>query len=290
MSREISLLINTRDRADGLERTLASIDTSEAADVDGEVIIVDNGSSDDTAKVIKHFAEEAACPVKYVFEPVPGASRAKNAGVRVAEGRVLAFIDDDCHPSPGHFRNVLAAFGLRRFAYCGGRILLDDPDDARYGINEDDSFRLIPPFSFVPAGAVEGACMAWEAETVWALGLFDERFGPGTPFRCDELELCARASLAGHWGAHVPSMVVSHAHGRKVGTPELRAVKRGNDYARGAYYAKFILRGNLDYLAGWVRTSYEHRRQFSIRTEVKGAAHFTFDCLQATLSRRSAAS
>ncbi len=55
-----------------------------------EVIIVDNGSTDKSRDIIRTY------PVTYLFEPVPGSYRTRNAGVRIARGDVLAFIDCDC--------------------------------------------------------------------------------------------------------------------------------------------------------------------------------------------------
>ena len=106
------------------------------------------------------------------------------------------------------------------------------------------------------------------------LGLFDEMLGPGTPFRGDEIDLCARANGAGHWGAYVPSMVV-YGHGRKPDSPELLENMRGNDYARGAYYAKFVMQRPLQYLAGWARTTWRYRELHDLRTELAGAARYT---------------
>lgn len=277
---DLSVLVNTRDRAASLRRLLGSLAEVDVDGISVEVVVVDNASSDDTPRVVADAAASCSYPVHYAHEPTPGASRAKNTGLRLARGRLLAFTDDDCVVEPTYARAVVEAFALERFDYCGGRSLLLDPADAPYAIKPSTSFRLIPPRSFVPAGAVLGLNMAWRAEVVRSLGGFDPMFGPGTPYRGDEIDLCARASHAGHWGAFVPSILVYHGHGRKPGSSELRENQRGDDVARGAYYASCLLRGRLEYIPGWIRTSWRHRDQYAIGAEVGGAVRYTLDRLR----------
>lgn len=57
--------------------------------LEGEIIVVDNNSSDDTAKIAKEHS------VKVIFESINQISRARNAGARTAQGRYLIFVDAD---------------------------------------------------------------------------------------------------------------------------------------------------------------------------------------------------
>jgi hypothetical protein len=87
----LSVVVVTRNRARLLERCLASLaGQKRAAD---EIVVVDNGSTDDTAEVVRGFAP--ACPLRLVHEARPGVGRARVAGCAAASGDVLAFIDDD---------------------------------------------------------------------------------------------------------------------------------------------------------------------------------------------------
>ncbi len=67
-----------------------------------EVIIIDNNSNDDTAKIIQEYQENNFLPVslKYYFEPQQGISFARQRAVKEAEGEFIAFIDDDNLPYP----------------------------------------------------------------------------------------------------------------------------------------------------------------------------------------------
>lgn len=92
---DVSILICTRNRAESLRHTLRSIAATRIpSSLSVELVVVDNGSSDETPSVIE---EEAPTDLlsRSVVEPTPGASHARNAGIDATEGEVLLFTDDD---------------------------------------------------------------------------------------------------------------------------------------------------------------------------------------------------
>jgi glycosyltransferase involved in cell wall biosynthesis len=87
----LSVVVPTRDRARVLERCLAALADQGA----GEVVVVDDGSTDDTPKVL-----EANGWVRSVRLGGEGRSAAKNAGVAAATGDLVLFLDDDVIATP----------------------------------------------------------------------------------------------------------------------------------------------------------------------------------------------
>jgi len=115
MSLHYSIIIPAFNEADFLPAALASVRAAmQAVAAPGEVIVVDNNSSDGTAAV----AEEGGARV--VFEPVNQIARARNSGARSAAGRYLIFLDADTVLTPGLLQHTLDL--LDSGDYCGGGV------------------------------------------------------------------------------------------------------------------------------------------------------------------------
>ena len=96
----ISVVIATKDRAAYVERALASFERQIGAP-SFEVLVVDNGSTDDTKGVVERASARGVVPVRYLHEPEPNRGKARNLGVRSASGYLVVFCDDDVQAPPG---------------------------------------------------------------------------------------------------------------------------------------------------------------------------------------------
>jgi GT2 family glycosyltransferase len=238
----ISLLICTRDRASSLDRTLASVSRAAAeTPVPVEVVVVDNGSSDDTAARLARWQERQCFPVRLVAEPLPGLARARNTGIAQARGGIIAMTDDDCVLDPGYFTLLAARFAQWPApVVVGGRILLGDPADLPVTIKLEDHPMVAAPGSF-PGGFVMGANLAFTRDVVERVGPFDTRFGAGARFAAaEDTDFLFRAMGCGIPVRYDPYVVVSHHHGRR-STTELTTLMAGYAFGDGALYAKHLL-------------------------------------------------
>jgi len=235
---QLSLIVCTRNRSERLEAFFAAINRMHSL-ATWELVIVDNGSTDDTSSRLQQLAGSLSVRTIIVSEPRPGLGRARNAGSRAARGALLAFTDDDCYPAVDYVDKIIEAFSDAERSYIGGRILLYDADDHPITIRLDTAPISIPPRSVVPTGLVQGANMAFRREVLERIGGFDDALGPGTPFCNDDVDAVARASAAGFTGSYVPEPVVHHHHGRRA-PADVAALWRSYDHGRGAYYAKCI--------------------------------------------------
>jgi len=216
-----------------------------------QLIIVDNGSTDQTAAVVRAFIKSSGLQVTYVSEPAPGKSRGLNAALRIARGQVVAFTDDDCYPAPDFLARIWAAFDDPAIGYLGGRILLYDPTDFPITTNEGTTPLTFPARSFVHVGSVQGANMAFRRAVLLEIGGFDPLFGSGSRFLAEDIDVVGRASSAGWKGQYRPEVVVRHDHGRKAAASG--ALYKNYAIGAGAYYMKFLLRGHeVLWFARWL--------------------------------------
>ncbi|MGJ3626683.1 polysaccharide pyruvyl transferase family protein [Sphingomonas sp. MMS24-JH45] len=180
---DVSLLVCTRNRAASLARLLASVSEAlvAAGDVAVEIVIVDNGSSDDTVARVADWRAAQMVRVRLLHEPRPGLAVARD---RRHRHRAWRHRRDDR-------RRLSTAPISRRWrrasrtdvpVIIGGRIRHGDPADLPVTIKVEDHPMTAPPGNS-PGGFVMGANLAFTATVAARTGPFDERFGPGRPLR-----------------------------------------------------------------------------------------------------------
>jgi glycosyltransferase involved in cell wall biosynthesis len=103
----ISIVVPTRDRAALLARLLESL--ARLHYPHWEAIVVDDGSTDDTAAVVDRYRSRGL-PITYLYQPWSKMGAARNLGIRYARGEIVAFTDDDCMVDPGWLDGIVEAF------------------------------------------------------------------------------------------------------------------------------------------------------------------------------------
>jgi glycosyltransferase involved in cell wall biosynthesis len=165
-----SVIIPARNAGATLGACLTALAASDGDVVLHEMIVVDDGSTDDTAAVA------AAAGVRVLAGPARVPAAARNAGVRVASGDPIVFIDADCAPEPGCLAALLAPFadasvaGVRGSYTTRQRAIV-----ARFVQLEMDEKQARMAAS--PSVAVmDTACVAYRRAVFLTSGGFDERF------------------------------------------------------------------------------------------------------------------
>ena len=90
---DVSVIIPTYNRSKRLLKALASV--ARQRDLPAEVIVVDDGSSDETRQDVVLFKEAHPLNLRYHFQANKGPAAARNSGIRMARGSCLAFLDSD---------------------------------------------------------------------------------------------------------------------------------------------------------------------------------------------------
>lgn len=270
----ISVLICTRNRGASLRNTLEAIfDQAIAKEYEYEVIVVDNGSTDTTRLVVAEFI--AKLPTKhygrlrYCFESRPGLSYARNTALRVAQGDILVFTDDDILPASEWLNEIHREFKADPDLFVlGGRVLLAHSGLQPVGIVTGTHAQTVT----TPDGAslVIGANFAFRREVLAQIGGFDTRLGAGSYFGGGEdVDFVYRAIKAGYKLLYAPNATVYHNHDR---TSHEQACRLEYNYGRGAiaYFLKHIFKGDL-YAVKVAYWSLRKKCEFSLRlTDVPG--------------------
>jgi GT2 family glycosyltransferase len=150
-----------------------------------EIIVVDNGTHPPPAMGDDDF-------VRVLHEPVPGASRARNAGIAAASGAVIGFVDDDVFVDPGWVDAILEPFTDPTVVAVAGRVRLETEAERPDWLRSDFE-GWYSAVDHGPRGKSIGPGMAgWTAnlavrtEAARAINGFDPRLGPGRRQRYNE--------------------------------------------------------------------------------------------------------
>lgn len=245
----VSIIICTRDRADSLRETLASVASTDIPpDLDVELVVVDNGSTDATPRVIEAQPAAPRLPVRRLFEPAPGLSNARNAGLRHTASEVILFTDDDVRVPAGWIagmcRPILsgevdAVEGGVHFPASYEGALSREPFRTRRGwlaSTEDHDPRR--PDSLV------GANMAFSRRVADALEGFDPELGAGALGFGEESLFAERLVAAGfRLGSALENSVAHHFDLARLTVPFL--VKMAERMGRSTAYVDYHW-GNAD--------------------------------------------
>lgn len=105
----LSVIVPTYNRAPVLAKCLEALARQDCGDDLFEVIVSDDGSTDDTRAVVASFAGAAGVRVRYLHQPNAGANAARNRAIDEARAPLLLLINDDTIPTPWMLRAHLQA-------------------------------------------------------------------------------------------------------------------------------------------------------------------------------------
>ena len=242
---KFSVIIATYNRAAELVKTLESLAMLEPAGP-WDVIVVDNNSTDNTREVVLQQVDSFPVTLRYIFENEQGRSAALNAGIRAAQGEILAITDDDVRVDPKWLRNASQALERLGCDYLGGKALpiweADLPDwlPNRGGKH----WGVIALLDYGPepiefgAKVPLGVNMIFRRECFERAGLWDNSIGrkAGTLLGQEVREWTQRGRAAGLRGFYSPDLIVHHV------IPQDRLTKK---YFRKWFYWHGISRAIL---------------------------------------------
>ena len=166
-----------------------------------EIIVADNNSACGLAAVAAVAA--VAGGVRVVHAPIQGAGPARNAGVAVSRGDILAFIDSDCNPHADWIEH--GVHGLAAYDFAGGYVETAARNPARPTAVE--AWEMVFGFNFAHHILVEGYS---GSGNMWVWRHVFNAVGGFRAGVSEDMEWSFRATAAGYRLGYEPGAVVSH--------------------------------------------------------------------------------
>lgn len=122
----VSVIVPTHGRASMLERCLTALAAQSYAPL--EVVVIDDGSPDDTQAMLERFARAHPQLRLQVLrnQPQIGANPSRKRGIAQSHGSLIAFEDDDCIAEPRWVEQLVAGFASDRVGAVTG--IVEDPE------------------------------------------------------------------------------------------------------------------------------------------------------------------
>lgn len=209
----------TRDRHDLLKSAVLSL-AAQKTDEFFEIVIIDNSLDQEQANRCAQDYKNIS-NLHYHFELLPGLSNARNRAMEVANGSIIAFMDDDACANTDWLQEISAAFQFGSRVGCVGGTVLPIWQAARPAWLHD---HLLGYLTIIDRGgetrelnsyeSFAGCNIAFDRSALIAVGGFSKALGrtgnQQVLLSNEELEVCSKLSAAGKQLVYAPKAIVNH--------------------------------------------------------------------------------
>jgi glycosyltransferase involved in cell wall biosynthesis len=224
LATKLTIAIPTHNRAAIVRDTLASVASlAIPAGVEPECLVVDNASTDETARVVDDFARGASIPTRRVYEPMLGSSFARNRAVDESASDFIFFIDDDAEAERDWAAELLDDLRRRELDAACGMVLprwsasppswLGPSLWVKLAVHDRRAIESTPVSSVERLDNYFSANVGFRRDAFARYGKFREDLGVvgGNPISGEDTELFARILARGGKMGFAPRAIVHHA-------------------------------------------------------------------------------
>lgn len=208
----VSLVIPVKNAAGTLDACLASLAQLEPRPM--EIVLVDNGSTDASLELLYAFSRRTSSPpVTVLTETRPGATFARNAGIRASRGDIVAFTDSDCAVDRAWLSYLVKSFSDEGVGAVAGRTVAAPARNTcelfcgLYTLQSPTTAAIHDRWTPYEGGFAT-ANLAVRRAILEQIGGFDERLR----IYGEDYDLCARIYQQGRTIAYTPEAIVQHHH------------------------------------------------------------------------------
>jgi GT2 family glycosyltransferase len=231
-----SIIIPVHDQVKHTDACLTQVIATLPAGFRGEILVVDDASTDETRGVLGRWAE--SCPLVRVLrnDENVGFLQSCNRGAEAATGEILVFLNNDTLPKPGWLPPMIRLLQDEPSAGAvGGKLLYPDgtlqeaggvifSDGSGCNFGKRDPYPNAPLFNFVrEVDYCSGALLAIRRTVFLEMDGFDRLFSPAY---YEDTDLCFRLREKGYCVYYQPEATVVHVEGATSGTDTDAGVKR----------------------------------------------------------------
>ncbi|MCI5166123.1 MAG: glycosyltransferase [Candidatus Electrothrix sp. GM3_4] len=198
---DFSIIVPAWNAEKNLSLCLQSLTQQTLSKDSYEVILVDDGSTDQTAEIARQF------PVVYHYQKNQGPASARNAGVFLAKGDLIFFTDADCIPDPNWLKKMAAPFVRPEVTAVKGAYRTEQKDIiARFAqVEFEERFSMLAQRESIDM--VDTYSAGFRKKIFLDLGGFDTRFPKANN---EDTEFSYRMSVQGYTMVFTPRALVRH--------------------------------------------------------------------------------
>lgn len=196
-----SVIVPAYNSGSTIRSCLSSLLNQSLPKEDYEIIVVDDGSTDDTSSLIMEY------PVKYLWQPNKGPAAARNHGAREAKGSIILFTDSDCVPARNWIEEMVRPFNSADIIAVKGAYRTNQKSlTARFAqIEFQERFELLMRAESIDM--VDTYSAAFRHDIFLQHGGFDEAFPAANN---EDTDLSYKLSLTGNRMVFNPMAIVFH--------------------------------------------------------------------------------
>jgi len=237
----VSVVIPTYNRSNILALCLDSLFNQTYPKDRYEIIIVNDGSKDNTEDVLREFEKKAPCGFTWVSQKNQGITTAENAGLSRTKGTIVCYTADDCIIDKNWIHHLVNGFTNDKIGAVGGKVVSYQTNTLIQQFIEDA--QILDQATFFKRNTLITGSAAYRKQVLTDIHGFDTFL-----IACEDLDLSIKTQLLGYSLTYNPEAVVYHDHPATVKGLFFQQYRNGKGYVQ--LHRKYGRTYNLVYVTG----------------------------------------